>query len=215
MRRLMLGALVVVALGGLLLSSCGGGGAGGGGGFGGRDLMNPVKRIKTPAADYALVTFVRSSVMAFGVKAKLWDGEKLIGELTPRKMIQYKAEPGTHLFLAKSEHWSYLKANLSPGKHYIVVTEVVPGGNSAQINLVPALPYEKEVSKTDVDGWLMTLTPESVQPDYAEVYAAPYLAETRAAIREFDEGKVDFETLNAGDDWPHLALNPPSAEEKK
>lgn len=199
----------------VVLTSCGGAGGGGIAGLGGKDLMVPAKRIKTPEADYALVTFVRSSVMAFGVKAMIWDREVLVGELTPRNYIQYKVEPGTHLFLAKSENWSYLRANLSAGKHYIVTAAVYPGGNSARIELEPALPYEKKVSKTDVDGWLLGLTPEKVQEDYAEIYADPYLAATRVAIQKYDEGKVDYRTLNAGDDWPHLSLNPPPKEESK
>lgn len=196
----------------LMLTSCGGTTSTGLSGLGGKDLMVPAKKIKTPEADYALVTFVRSSVMAFGVKATIWDRETLIGELTPRNYIQYKATPGTHLFLAKSESWSYLKANLSPGKHYIVTAAVYPGGNSARIELEPALPYEKKVSKTDVDSWFLTLGPEKVQDEYGEIYAAPYLPATRLAIQKYDEGKVDYLILNAGDDWPHLGLNPPPPE---
>lgn len=180
---------------------CGGGGA--------RELMIPTTRIKAPEADYALVTFVRSSVMAFGVKVMLWDKENLIGELSPRKYVQYKAEPGKHLFLAKAENWFFLNANLSPGKHYIVRVKVVPGGYSAGVELAPALPFEDKVTKAEVDEWLFGLEAQRPMVDYAEVYKTPYLPEVRSAVKKYDEGKVDYITLNPGDDWPHLALNPP------
>ncbi len=176
--------------------------------MGGTDLMVPSSRIKIPEADYALVTFVRSSVMAFGVKVMIWDTETLVGELTPRKIIQYKAEPGTHLFLAKSGHWSYLTAHLSAGKHYVVTLNATPGGYTASIELTPALPYEDKVSKTDVDGWLFGIEVQKPMSEYAEVYKVPYLSEVREAIKKYNDKRVDALTLNAGDYWPHISLEP-------
>jgi hypothetical protein len=196
-------------------TGCGGGGAGGAGGGGARDLMISTTRLKTFEPQYAVVTFVRSSVMAFGVKAMIWDGETLVGELTPRKYIQYKASPGKHLFMAKSEQWVYLNANLIAGKQYVINTDVSPGGYSALIELKPVLPFETKYSKTDVDGWFFNLEAQKPLPDYADIYKAPYLAEVRTAIKDYEEGRVEHITLNPGDDWPHLGLNPPPPEEKK
>ena len=191
--------------------SCGGGGFGGMGGSGGSgELMSPAKRIRKPDTDTALVTFVRSSVMAFGVDAMLWDSETLIGELNPRHYIQYKAAPGKHIFLLKGATWSYLNANLVAGKHYVVIAKVDPGGSTATIDLKPALPFEASPSKLEVDEWLLSLGPEHASAEYAEVYKNPYLPALRTAIQKYDDGKVEYLTLNPGDDWPHLALNPPT-----
>ncbi len=192
---------------------CGGGGAGGGGGgFGGRDLMVSTTRLETFEPEYAVVNFVRSSIMALGVKALIWDGETLVGELAPRKYIQYKATPGKHLFMAKSEQWMYLNANLAAGKQYVVKAEAEPGGYSAVIELKPVLPFEKEYSKTDVDGWFFNLSPQKPLAGYADVYKAPFLADVRKAVKNYEDGRAQYITLNPGDDWPHLALNPPPEE---
>jgi hypothetical protein len=170
--------------------------------------MIPAKRIKTPDPEFATVTFIRSGVMAFGVTAMLWDRESLIGELSPRKYIQYKAAPGKHLFMAKSENWSYLNANLIAGKHYIVVVDIYPNGYGARFELTPALPFEDKVKKTDIDGWFVNLEGEKPLSEYVDAYKMPYLAETRRAAKAYDDGKVDCPTLNPGDDWPHLSASP-------
>ena len=205
MRRMKVFVTAIgVLLSSVLFLSCGGGA---------RDLMIPAARIEKPEPDFALVTFVRSNVMAFGVKAMLWDREHLIGELNPRHYVQYRAEPGKHLFLIKSGNWSFLNANLIAGKHYIVRAKVYPGGNSAYIALEPALPFENDVSKTQVDEWLYSLEGEKALAEYAEIYKNPYLGEVRTAIKKYEDGKVDCDTLNPGDHWPHLALHPPEETE--
>src|SRR4051812_44122291 len=78
--------------------------------------MRPAKFNATAESSQAIVTFVRESIwMGDGIHLYLWDGETFIGTLSAGTLVQYRVAPGPHVFMANSENWSYVKADLQPG----------------------------------------------------------------------------------------------------
>jgi hypothetical protein len=165
-------------------------------------LMATVPKMEKPDPDHAVITFIRSSIMAPTQEAELWDREKPIGELKPRSFIQYKAAPGKHLFLAKSEQWSFLEANLITGEHYVVKLEVVPGNYAARLEFSPLSPKDGKTEQSDIDECLSSLKGRSLKKDMAGEYAQLRLSEVKKAIKDHDEGHTTFEILEPEDFWP-------------
>ena len=82
-------------------------------------------------ADKAVVYFVRTLKGGFGSLANtfIFDSEEAMGILSYRNFIRYECEPGEHLFWAIRSnistitftyYKSYVKANLDPGKIYLM-----------------------------------------------------------------------------------------------
>lgn len=164
-------------------------------------LMKEVPRMELKDPDHAVVTFIRSSIMAPTYNAELWDRETPIGELSLRSYIQYKAEPGHHLFLSKSEHWSYLEANLMTGEQYVVKLEVVPGGNAPRLIFKPLSPRRDDVDKEDIEEWLANLKSKKMIDAQKKEYITRRIHEVQEAIAFHDSGKTVFENLYAEDFW--------------
>ena len=128
----------------------------------------------------------------------LWDGDKFIGILGPKAYVQYKASPGEHLFLARAENWSYLKANLEAGKHYYVVGKVFPGVWKARVGLAPVTKASEDITAETLDGWL-ALKPTEVIPERHAEYESPRQEQVRKAMAEYEAGEVKFEVIEADD----------------
>src|SRR5687767_6715547 len=90
--------------------------------------MRPAQFKATAEPAQATVTFVRESVwMGDGIHLYLWDGDTFIGTLSAGTLVQYRVAPGPHVFMANSENWSYVKADLQPGKSYFIKANMFPG----------------------------------------------------------------------------------------
>ena len=163
-------------------------------------LMEETARMDIPHLDKAVVTFVRSSIMAPTTKSGIWDRENFVGEIKARSYIQYETEPGEHLFLAQSEVWSYLVAHLQGGRQYVVKAEVIPGSNSPRIQLTPVIPGGR-TTKADIDEWFEDLEGYKPSESVAEAYVRGHLPALKKAVKRYDEGRVTFENLSPGDAW--------------
>ena len=163
-------------------------------------LMVETPKLDIPHLDKAVVTFIRSSIMAPMAKAGLWDRENFIGELKVRSYIQYETTPGKHIFLASSEVWSYLEANLQGGRNYVVKAEVVPGGNSPRINLEPVVPGGK-TTQEDINEWLKKLDGYKPSADASAEYVKLNIGALKKAVKLYDEGHIVSEVLSPGDAW--------------
>lgn len=140
---------------------------------------------------HALVTFVRESVfMGDGMALDLWDGDTFVGTLSAGTLVQYKALPGAHVFMAKSENWSYVKAELRPGKHYVVKANMFPGVITMRSALTP-------VESTDqrLVTWSRSLTAKEVMPEEQERYASTRRQSALAALAEYRAGSVKYMEL--------------------
>jgi hypothetical protein len=136
----------------------------------------------------ATVTFVRESVwMGDGIHLYLWDGETFIGVLSAGTLVQYQVAPGPHVFMANSENWSYVKANLQAGKHYFIKANMFPGVLTARSVLTP-VPNTDERIKT----WPTKLKVVEIIPEQKGKYVQEQASKVRTALQGFNDGKVGF-----------------------
>ncbi len=99
-------------------------------------IMVQTSPIESTNNDKALVTFLMlSSYLTntgkYGqsvtpIEYDIWDGEKFIGALSKDTYFQYAAEQGKHFFIARGGNWSFVEANLQPGKKYYLYLNVYP-----------------------------------------------------------------------------------------
>ena len=83
----------------LLLSGCG------------ASIMQSTDLKNGADSERVLVNFVRSSIFfGDGVNFSIWDSDQLVGVQTAGSIIQYETSPGEHVFMCRSEAWTYMKA---------------------------------------------------------------------------------------------------------
>ena len=90
-------------------------------------MMQPATPYAAPEETQALVTFLRPSYFGGAIQFGIWDSDQFVGILEPGSYLQVLVPPGEHLFLARAENWSYVHADLEPGKQYFILTKVFPG----------------------------------------------------------------------------------------
>jgi hypothetical protein len=161
--------------------------------------MIPTQTIKTTPADHALVTFIRATSYGGAIDFGLWDGDKLIGVIDPKAYIQYKATPGEHVFLARAENWSYVKANLEEGRNYYILTNVSMGVWKARVVLVPITKGNEKYGQSEIDNWMSRLKPTTPDPAKVDAYRAPRVEQVRNNAAKVGRGEVRFSTLAATD----------------
>lgn len=76
-----------------------------------------------------------------------FDGDRVIGRISGEKYFKYECDPGEHIFWAKSEHRSFLSANLSPGKVYIIEAWALIGVFRVNVQLKPVNPKTDKLKK--------------------------------------------------------------------
>ena len=150
--------------------------------------MQPAKFQATADDSYALVTFVRESVfMGDGIHLYLWDGETFVGTLSHGTLVQYHATPGPHVFMASSENWSYVKADLVAGKHYFIKANMFPGFATMRSAMVPV-----KNSDARIDQWPKRLPTKGVIAGKKETYVRERTASAATALKNFNSGAVTF-----------------------
>ena len=164
----------------------------------GSSMMIKAKPMVVPENNDVIVTFFRPSFFGGAIKFGLWDNENFIGILTAGSYVQYKTHPGEHLFIARAENWSYVKADLQSGKQYFILGKVFPGVWKARVALDPVNKNDN-ISQAQIDNWLNGLTPTTVIPEKADSYAKPRLPHMKAAIEKFKTGDVKYNELQAAD----------------
>ncbi len=122
--------------------------------------MIPAKPVDMSSLDSntALVTFIRPAFVGTAIQFRMWDSEKFIGHLSSQSYIQYKTTPGKHLFLARSENWSCVEAELEGGKSYFIIGKVRMGLLKARVALDPVNKGDnisKEKIKNSIDWALL------------------------------------------------------------
>jgi len=157
-------------------------------------IMQQVEPVSLePLSDKALVTFMRPSYFGGAIQFGIWDSENFVGVLSAGSSIQYLADPGEHVFLARAENWSYVKAELEGGKQYYIIGKVFPGIWKARVALDPVNVGDEDAEK--VAMWLGKLKPTAVMPDKLEAYVTPRTEQVKAAVAEIDNGKTKFGVL--------------------
>ncbi len=146
----------------------------------------------------AIVTFVRSGFVGKAIQFGIWDSEKWVGVLASDSYIQYKASPGKHLFLARAENWSCVKADLEGGKSYFIIVSPRMGVWKARVVMNPVNKGDN-VSEEKINKWLTRLSPIAVDPAKIEAYTEPRLAHVKKAIENIEQGSANCNTLSIED----------------
>jgi hypothetical protein len=165
----------------------------------GSSIMVPTQTIKDAAPDHALVTFIRATSFGGAIDFGIWDSDQLVGVLDPKTYIQYKAAPGEHVFLARAENWSYVKANLEAGKKYYILANVSMGVWKARVVLVPITKDQDKYGQSNIDDWMTRLAPRMPDPAQADAYRNPRIAQVQEAAAKVDDGTTKFSTLQTTD----------------
>ena len=160
--------------------------------------MRDADRLLEPDAERALVTFLRPAGYNDPTDFSLWNDERFIGVLEPRRLIQYRATPGQHLFVGHAHNWAFVSATLEAGKHYYVLGKVYPGEWGAQVALYP-VNDEFPVEEEQLSAWLRTTVRSEVVPEQRQPYQAAHQDRVRAKVLQFEEGKIDAVVLGAAD----------------
>jgi len=148
--------------------------------------------------DKAMVTFMRPSYFGGAIQFGLWDSDQFIGVLSAGNQIQYLTEPGEHLFLARAENWSYVKADLAAGKQYFILGNIFPGIWKARVALAPVI-IPGNHTEAELAAWQQKLKPTQVIPEKFDAYKAPRVDQVRTAVAEFRAGKVKYGELSKED----------------
>lgn len=147
--------------------------------------MEDTKVVETVPADKVVVTFVRPSiVLGDAYSVYLWDGDHFIGALSAGTMIQYETTPGEHLFLGRSENWTYATGNLEAGRRYLIKANMFPG--FAMRAAFASMPATDE----RLPGWYRDYRPKVAPERERRRYEAGRLQDTEVAIQNFRGGAV-------------------------
>ncbi|WP_156340084.1 hypothetical protein [Nonlabens sp. YIK11] len=96
-----------------------------------------IAQITEAPADKSVVYFVRSSGMGALINFTYFDMEEVIAQHNGTGYVRYECEPGEHLFWARSENKVYLKADLKPGKTYVVQVQPTLGMVKSGVQFKP------------------------------------------------------------------------------
>jgi len=164
-------------------------------------MMTKTSVITTPPEGKAIVTFVRPTMFGGAIQFGLWDADKFVGVLSAQSYVQYATQPGEHIFMARAENWSYVKANLEAGKEYYIIGKVFPGVWKARVALAPIkkADFAKPGETEKVAKWLRELRPTAPVESLVESYSSPRLIQVRQSVEEFKKGKVDYGVLDVVD----------------
>jgi len=131
----------------------------------------------------AVVNFVRRSVMlGDGWNYDVWDGDQYVGLLGAGNLLQYRAQPGEHTFMAMARGvhvWTYMKANVVAGKQYFARAFPIPFSLQA---------YDSN-SDERVDEWA-TMKVEPLTDKDRKKAIDKFGAEMQLALAAYKEGKI-------------------------
>lgn len=140
-------------------------------------LVNPsrlgfpvMKESDTPIIadrDSAVINFYRMETLIGQVPFDVWSEQGYVGSTTSGTYFQVRVKPGKHTFVALSERYSVLEANVEAGKEYVVEFDVDMGWNQAHVQLLPIDANEsaKTIEKWHSKAKLMEVDPEVLQQD--------------------------------------------------
>ena len=134
--------------------------------------------ITNPTPDKALVSFVRARERR---AMQLWDGDRFLGLLPGRTIMQVEVDPGEHLFMTwTGRRQGWLEADLQGGKHYVIVAKHVRTGE-------PQLNPASNVSDARIKGWFKSYSTIVLDEEKRLEHEALYQKKVRGYIEGYHE----------------------------
>ncbi len=117
--------------------------------------------------DSAVINFYRMETLIGQVPFDIWSEQGYVGSTTSGTYFQVRVKPGKHTFVALSERYSVLEADVEAGKEYVVEFDVDMGWNQAHVQLLPmdAAESAKTISKWQAKAKLMAVDPQVLEQD--------------------------------------------------
>ena len=113
----------------------------------------------TPAADEAVVVFMRPSTFAFAIDSGVFDvtTEKndVIGIVSAKKKLAHRTTPGKHLFMVTGESADFMQADLDAGKTYYALITPRMGAWKARFSLAAV---SKDTEPDQLKEWKNSCT---------------------------------------------------------
>ncbi len=108
----------------------------------GLDLVTQGGEALAPDAQSAVVTFYRGGGVTAELSYSIWSDSAYLGSLTGNSYFQVRLPPGSHTFVARSERFSIVRADLEAGKHYAIDQSVGMGWNQPYVRLIALRPRQ-------------------------------------------------------------------------
>lgn len=141
--------------------------------------VDPARAVSAPAADQAVVVFIRPSIVGGAIQSSVFDlvgnDEKLVGIVSSHTKVAYATTPGQHLFMVIGENADFMAAELSADRQYYALVTPRMGWWKARFSLA-ASSYKR---------CLRSLVPHrhrpSIHPRWSLRYASRPLPDSRSA----------------------------------
>ena len=111
--------------------------------------------VMAPAADSAVIIFMRPSNLGGGVQSVVYDTttqeNTLVGIVSSGTKVAYRVAPGEHLFMVVGEAADFMKATLEANKTYYALVTPRMGAWRARFSLKPV--RSDELDGRSFKGW--------------------------------------------------------------
>jgi hypothetical protein len=155
----------------------------------------------SPDAGHALVRFYRKGGLIDTWAFDVWSQDGYIGSTKGKTYFSVKLKPGHHKFIAVSEHYAVLEADLEANKTYAIELSVGMGWNQAHVKLLP-IDISTDKGNKQVKNWMDTFTANRVDPEV--VRSQPIAARINMAhdlladvLKKIDNGELATRKLPA------------------
>ena len=112
----------------------------------------PGLRLEAPAADEAVVVFLRPSMTGHGVTATVYEVDRFVTFVMADSHFVCRTTPGEHRYAVVSETADFLDAELAGGRIYFALVEPRFGWWRARFSLTPVPPGSDAFER--LAGWL-------------------------------------------------------------
>jgi hypothetical protein len=132
--------------------------------------------------------------------ARNWTGRRPSSDRTRAAHARIERTiPGEHVFLARAENWSYVRADLEAGKKYYILTNVGMGVWKARVYLIPVTKKQDKYTQANINEWKAQFTPISLDPNQLEAYRSRRVAQIKAAAERCRSGNSEAMILERDD----------------
>lgn len=168
----------------------------------GFSVMKETEGALTVDEKTAVINFYRMETLIGSVPFDIWSEDGFVGSTTSGTNFQIRVSPGKHTFLALSERYSVLEANVEAGKEYVVEFDVDMGWNQAHVQL---LPVDVKKSAKSIKNWqakakLMAVDMDVVMQDefqYRARLAEEYLSKQYEKVNLGDTPKRELDARHS------------------
>lgn len=124
-------------------------------------LMKQTEEMLTPDGENAVITFYRQGGPFRNILIGIWSEDEYLGTLKGLTSFQVKVKPGKHYFIAKSDQYAVVEANVEAGKNYYIEMKTGLGKFAMEVKL---LPVSKETAENKLQKNLKGLASVTFDP---------------------------------------------------